>query len=72
MKRAITKTGVSVLLCLLHAKGETIRLPIGNNKAGFPPVYIPCLAFRTQSSVIRKNRAKSAPIRPVTGIPPKK
>jgi hypothetical protein len=49
-----------------------IRLPIGNNKAGFPPVYTPFSGFEAQSPVIRKNRTKHALIRPVTGIPMKK
>ena len=48
------------------------RLPIGNDKAGFTPFSIPCSGFRAQFSVILKNREKSAPIRPVAEIPPKK
>jgi hypothetical protein len=50
----------------------TIAHPIGNKKAGFAPGCITGLGFGAHKSTIRKNGTKKAPIRPVTGFPPKR
>jgi len=48
------------------------RLPIGNNKAGFPPIIIGYSRFYARKPVIGKYVFKNPPLRPVDFNRPKR
>jgi hypothetical protein len=43
------------------------RLPIGNNKAGFPPIIIGYSRFYARKPIVGKYVFKNPPLRPVGG-----
>jgi hypothetical protein len=65
------KTGLLFPFPLLQPISKTICQPIGNNKAGFPPLKTGDFGFQSRIPGIRKNVLKDAPIRPVTVSRPK-